>query len=104
MANGRGGARAGAGRKPKALRYAQEIADAEQRLITALPDVVESLIAAALSGDVSAGKYLMDRVWGRVKEEPLRPWAHDQSEPFTEEKWQQQQVKAERWDSLVSGR
>ena len=64
--NGHGGARPGAGRKPKALRYASELAAAENKIMSALPSAVAALVAAAESGDVSAAKYLLDRAFGRV--------------------------------------
>ncbi len=81
---GHGGARDGAGRKPKALRYANELAEAENKIIAALPDVIDGLIAAAKAGDVAASRYLLDRVFGRVKEQSAPP-ADDQSLPYSEE-------------------
>lgn len=65
--NGHGGARENAGRKPKALRYASELAQAEQKLMSALPAAIDSLIASAACGDVAAAKYLLDRAFGRVQ-------------------------------------
>ena len=82
--NGHGGTREGAGRKPKALRYANELAEAENKIIAALPDVIDGLIAAAKAGDVAASRYLLDRVFGRVKEQSAPP-ADDQSLPYSEE-------------------
>jgi hypothetical protein len=68
-----GGAREGAGRKPKALRYADELAASEEKIIAALPDVIDALISAAKAGDVAASRYLLDRVFGRVKEQAAPP-------------------------------
>ncbi len=79
---GHGGAREGAGRKPKALRYAGELADAENKIIAALPDVIDGLISAAKAGDVAASRYLLDRVFGRVKEQSAPP-ADDTNIPFS---------------------
>ena len=81
--NGHGGSRPGAGRPPKALRYAAEIADAESKIIAALPDVIDGLIAAAKAGDAAAGRYLLDRVWGRVQT-ARAPWSEDQALDYTE--------------------
>lgn len=78
-----GGAREGAGRKPKALRYAAELADAESRIIAAMPDVIDGLINAAKGGDVAASRYLLDRVFGRVKEQAA-PVADDTRVPYSE--------------------
>jgi hypothetical protein len=47
--NAHGGAREGAGRKPKALQYADEIATAEAQILAALPDVIAGLIRRAES-------------------------------------------------------
>ena len=56
--NGHGGKRAGAGRKPKALKYASELAASEDKLMSALPEVIDALIYAATKHfDVSAAKY-----------------------------------------------
>lgn len=75
---GHGGARDGAGRKPKALRYkalryAAELAQAEEKIIAALPDVIDGLIRAAKCGDVAASRYLLDRVFGRVNLQAAPP-------------------------------
>jgi hypothetical protein len=79
-----GGARAGAGRKPKALIYSAQLAQAEERIISALPDIIDSLVMMAKRGDVSAARYLIDRVFGRVREQEL-PLADDTRLPFTEQ-------------------
>jgi hypothetical protein len=81
-ATGHGGARDGAGRKPKALRYACELAEAENKIIAALPEVIDRLIAAAKAGDVAASRYLLDRVFGRVKEQAATP-ADDTALPYS---------------------
>lgn len=80
---GHGGARDGAGRKPKALRYANELAEAENKIIAALPDVIDGLISAAKAGDVAASRYLLDRVFGRVKEQGAPP-ADDVTIPYSD--------------------
>ncbi len=81
--NGHGGARDGAGRTPKALKYASELAAAEGKLMSALPDVIDSLVSAAKAGDVSAAKYLLDRAFGRVQLQSAAI-ADDTAIPFSE--------------------
>jgi hypothetical protein len=81
MTNGHGGARSGAGRPPKALRYAQEIAAQEARIVAALPELVTLLLDAARNGDTSAARYLVDRVLGRVQVQ-ARPMAEDYGLPY----------------------
>jgi hypothetical protein len=82
-ATGHGGARPGAGRKPKALRYASELAAAEEKIMSALPAAIDSLIASANCGDVAAAKYLLDRAFGRIKEQTLPP-SEDTTLPYDE--------------------
>jgi hypothetical protein len=82
-ATGHGGAREGAGRKPKALLYADEIATAEAQILAALPDVLSGLIERAKGGDTAAAKYLIDRVFGRIAEQNAAI-ANDTSIPFSE--------------------
>lgn len=93
--NGHGGAREGAGRKPKALRYADELAQAENKIIAALPDVIDGLIAAAKAGDVAASRYLLDRVFGRVKEQAAT-LSEDMSLPYSEADAERDAEKQER--------
>jgi len=90
-----GGARDGAGRKPKALRYAAELATAEEKIIAALPDVIDGLIRAAKCGDVAASRYLLDRVFGRVKEQEAPP-ADDMVIPYSEEDAERDAARQER--------
>lgn len=92
--NSHGGAREGAGRKPKSLLYASEIADAENQIITALPDIIAKLIEQAKTGDVATGRYLVDRVLGRVKEQAA-PLADDQTLPYTEEQAERERANRE---------
>lgn len=78
-----GGARPGAGRKPKALRYASELAAAEQKIMSALPAAIDSLIDSAACGDVAAAKYLLDRAFGRVQVQAA-PVAEDTAIPYSD--------------------
>ncbi len=78
-----GGARENAGRKPKALKYASELAIAEEKIMSALPAAIESLVASAQCGDVAAAKYLLDRAFGRVQAQSAAI-AEDTAIPFDE--------------------
>ena len=88
--NGHGGARPGAGRKPKALRYAPAAEMAEQQIVDALPAIIDNLIAFAKGGDVASAKYLCDRILGRVATVE-RPPALDTALPYEEADFEQEQ-------------
>ena len=77
-----GGAREGAGRKPKALLYADTAALVE--IAAALPDITDALIEAAKKGDLGEARYLCDRLLGRVATIEAPP-VEDKRMPFTEE-------------------
>jgi len=81
--NTHGGARPGAGRPPKALRYADTAALVEEKIAAALPDITDTLIAAAKSGDIGSARYLCDRILGRVAALEAPP-SDDQRLPYTE--------------------
>jgi hypothetical protein len=87
-----GGAREGAGRKPKALRYASELAAAEEKIMSALPAAIESLVDSARCGDVAAAKYLLDRAFGRVQVQSA-PVAEDTAIPFDESDLERAETK-----------
>ncbi|MCX6358404.1 MAG: hypothetical protein NT029_01240 [Armatimonadetes bacterium] len=61
-----GGARPGAGRPPKSMRFADVRALVDERIAAALPDITDTLIAAAKAGDLGAARYLHDRILGRT--------------------------------------
>jgi len=81
--NGHGGSRPGAGRKPKALFYADTAALVEEKIAAALPDITTALIKAAKKGDLGAARYLSDRLLGRVPALKTAP-VEDKRFPFTE--------------------
>jgi hypothetical protein len=70
----RGGARPNSGPKPRAARLAADIARAEGLLVLAVPKAVDCLLKACEQGDVTAARYILDRVLGRV-EVQARPLA-----------------------------
>jgi hypothetical protein len=83
---GRGGRRPGAGRKPKAERFAPKIARAEKRIADRLPELIDNLFVLAQGvrvemlnpdgepavyarpPDYKANSYLIDRILGRPTE------------------------------------
>ncbi len=93
-----GGARPGAGRKPKALRYASELAAAENKLMSALPAAIDSLIDSARCGDVAAAKYLLDRAFGRVQVQSAAI-AEDTAIPFDESDLERAEKHKEHMDA-----
>jgi len=66
---------------PKVMRYADAVADAESRIVAALPDIIEALVARAKDGDARAAVYLLDRVLGRPAG-TKHPPAEDKSLPY----------------------
>ena len=52
--------------KPRTLKYADALQAIEQRIVDALPEIVDGLIARAKDGDAKAAVYLCDRILGRT--------------------------------------
>lgn len=80
----RGGPRAGAGRKPKALQYGNVAAEMEARIAAALPEIVDVLIQQAKAGDLGAARYLCDRMLGKSAGANKAP-VEDTRMPYSEE-------------------
>jgi len=93
-ANRHGGAREGAGRKPKALAFADTAALVEEKIAAALPDITDALIEQAKKGDLGAARYLCDRILGRVAAVETAP-AEDRRLPFNEEDVQIEEMQRE---------
>jgi hypothetical protein len=60
--------------------HLEELRQVEKKLVDALPDIIDKLIALAKEGDVGAAKLLLERVWGKA---PIaaKPLAEDDSDP-----------------------
>ena len=69
--NNHGGARPGAGRKPRAIRYAEQIAAGEAALIGLLPKAVSVLRSQLEKGDMSAAKMIFTFCLGRPAPQEL---------------------------------
>jgi hypothetical protein len=51
--------------KPRTLKYAEALQAVEQRIVDALPEIIDGLIGRAKAGDAKAALYLCDRILGR---------------------------------------
>ena len=80
--------------KPKTLLYREALAAVEQRIVDALPDIIDGLIARAREGDTKAAVYLCDRILGRVAGSALPP-ADDRRVPYTEDAFRLDQQERE---------
>jgi hypothetical protein len=69
---------------PKILLYRDALTAVEQRIVDALPDIVDGLLAKAKEGDTKAAVYLCDRILGRVAGSTTAP-VEDRKAPFTED-------------------
>jgi hypothetical protein len=85
--------------KPKTLLYHDVLAAVEQRIVDALPEIVDGLIARAKEGDVKAAVYLADRILGRVAGSAVPP-ADDRRAPFTDDDFLLKQKEQEENKSL----
>jgi hypothetical protein len=69
--------------RPKTLRYRQALDEAEQRLVDALPEIIDGLVARAKEGDIKASTYLLDRILGKTAGAKTAP-ADDRQAPYSE--------------------
>jgi hypothetical protein len=91
--------------KPRTLRYADAIEAGEQRIVDALPDIIDALISRAKDGDLKAAAYLCDRICGRTAGAKIAP-ADDRELPYTEESYtlaQEAKKENDEWSQLVNG-
>jgi hypothetical protein len=80
--------------KPRTLRYAEALQAVEQRVVDALPDIIDGLIKRAKVGDVKAAIYLCDRILGRTPGAKVAP-ADDREPPYTEAAFELDQEEEE---------
>jgi hypothetical protein len=69
--------------RPKTLRYREVLDAAEQRIVDALPEIIDVLINRAKEGDTKAAVYLVDRILGKAAGAFFPP-ADDKRSPYTE--------------------
>ena len=67
--------------KPRTLRYAETLRAVEQRVVDALPEIIDALIGRAKAGDLKAATYLADRILGRPAGARVAP-ADDRERPY----------------------
>jgi hypothetical protein len=70
--------------KPKTLCYRDALDALEARIVEALPDILDTLIARAKEGDTRAATYLTDRILGRSAALAVPPVA-DARFPYTDD-------------------
>jgi hypothetical protein len=85
--------------KPRTLRYAEALETIEQRIVDALPEIIDGLIGRAKDGDTKAAVYLCDRILGRTTGAKVAP-ADDREPPYTEAAFELDQVEREEDNSL----
>jgi hypothetical protein len=69
---------------PRTLKYAEALQAAEQRVVDALPEIIDALISRAKQGDLKAAVYLCDRILGKTAGSKVAP-ADDREAPYTED-------------------
>jgi hypothetical protein len=69
--------------KPRTLKYAETLQAVEERVVAALPEIIDALIGRAKGGDLRAATYLADRILGRTAGAKIAP-ADDRQPPYTE--------------------
>ncbi len=66
--------------KPRTLKYSEALQAVEQRIVDALPEIIDGLIGRAKQGDVKAALYLCDRTLGNTAGAKVAP-ADDRKAP-----------------------
>ena len=69
--------------RPKTLRYREALDAAEQRIVDALAEIIDRLIARAKERDIKASTYLLDRILGKAAGAKTAP-ADDRQVPYSE--------------------
>ena len=67
--------------KPRTLKYAETLQAVEERVVDALPEIIDALIGRAKAGDLKAAVYLADRILGRTAGAKVAP-ADDRERPY----------------------
>jgi hypothetical protein len=80
--------------KPRTLRYVETLQAVEQRVVDALPEIIDALIARAKAGDLKAAIYLADRILGRTAGAKIAP-AEDREPPYDDAAFELDQQERE---------
>jgi hypothetical protein len=70
--------------KPRTLKYSEALEAMKERVVDALPEIIDGLIGRAMPGDTKAAVYLCDRILGRTTGARVAP-ADDRESPYTED-------------------
>jgi hypothetical protein len=85
--------------KPRTLKYAETLQAVEGRVVDALPEIIDALIARAKGGDLKAAIYLADRIMGRTAGAKIAP-ADDRERPYDEAAFELDEQEREDDDSI----
>jgi hypothetical protein len=91
--------------KPRTLKYAETLQAVEQRIVDALPQIVDALIEKAKYGNPRIALYLIDRIVGRSAGAKVAP-ADDREAPYSDAAFeldQQDQEEDNDFRRLISG-
>jgi hypothetical protein len=80
--------------QPRTLKYAETLQAIEQRIVEALPEIIDALIGRAKDGDPKAAAYLVDRILGRSAWARIAP-ADDRERPYDEAAFELDQQERE---------
>ena len=80
--------------RPKTLRYREALDAAEQRIVDALPEIIDRLIARAKEGHAKAAVYLCDRILGKTAGTKTAP-VNDREAPYAEEDFEEDERERE---------
>ena len=84
---------------PRTLKYADALQAVEQRIVDALPEIIDGLIGRAKDGDVKAAVYLCDRILGKTAGAKVAP-ADDREAPYSEAAFELDQQEREEHNHL----
>jgi hypothetical protein len=91
--------------KPRTLKYAETLQAVEQRIVDALPAIVDALIEKAKYGNPKIAFYLFDRILGKTTGSKVAP-ADDREAPYTDAAFeldQQEQEEDNGFRRLIGG-
>jgi hypothetical protein len=85
--------------KPRTLKYGAMLQAVEQRIVDAMPEIIDALIGRAKAGDLKAAVYLADRILGRSAGARVAP-ADDRERPYDEAAFELDQQEREEDDDI----
>jgi hypothetical protein len=85
--------------QPRTLKYAETLQAVEQRIVEALPEIIDALIGRAKAGDLKAAVYLADRILGRTAGAKIAP-ADDRERPYDEAAFELDEQEREEDDDI----